>query len=57
MSQNGTFKILVCVPAYNEAKNISEIVNKSKTMQIELLYTMMVQTGDGSEVAHLPERR
>lgn len=30
MSQNGTVKILVCVPAFNEAKNISEFVNKSK---------------------------
>ena len=30
MNQNGTLKILVCVPAFNEAKNISEIVKKSK---------------------------
>ena len=37
MSQNGTFKILVCVPAYNEAKNISEIVNKSKKYADEVI--------------------
>ena len=30
MNSTASAKILVCVPAFNEAKNISEIVNKSK---------------------------
>lgn len=30
MDRSATAKILVCVPAFNEAKNISEIVEKSK---------------------------
>jgi len=30
VTQNGTFKILVCVPAFNEGENISEIVKRSK---------------------------
>ena len=51
MSQNGTFKILVCVPAFNEGESISEIVKQSKKFANSVIVYDDGSTDDTSELA------
>ena len=51
MNSTADAKILVCVPAFNEAKNISEIVNKSKKYAHEVIVYDDGSTDDTSELA------
>ena len=36
-------QIIICIPAYNEEKNIGEIVSKRKLLAAKLLFMMMVR--------------
>ena len=51
MNSTADAKILVCVPAFNEAKNISEIVNKSKKYGNGVIVYDDGSTDDTSELA------
>ena len=51
MNSTADAKILVCVPAFNEAKNISEIVNKSKKYANGVIVYDDGSTDDTSELA------
>ena len=51
VSQDRNLKILVCVPAFNEGENISEIVNKSKKYADEVIVYDDGSTDDTFEMA------
>jgi len=44
-------KIIICIPAFNEGKTISDIVNKSKTYANEVIVYDDGSTDDTYEVA------
>lgn len=51
MSQDKAFKILVCVPAYNEANAISEIVTKAKKYAYKVMVYDDGSTDETSKIA------
>lgn len=51
MNQNEDIKILVCIPAFNEAKNIAEIIFKSRKYVSDIIVYDDGSTDDTSEVA------
>ena len=51
MNANHDSKILVCIPAFNEAKTIAEIIRKSKKYANGVIVYDDGSTDDTSEVA------